>query len=156
MNDEYWSGALWVYQADITNDAMDAATQSYTITPGPGNEMEILPGSAVFNGDTVARTVIIRLLDGDGNVLFTIANISTGAALFLSTFSQISSRNEGMIAGRLVLSGTMQLFYQVSSVAVSQDSAASVVARIRGGVPTVAEAATAGVPVISINTERVF
>ncbi len=154
---EYWGGATWVYHASITNDAMDAATQTYTIVPGTGNEMEILYGQ-LFNGDTVARSIVVSIED-NGNELARLIALAAAAASFHSfpASDDPAVASTDLSAGaRLILSGNMALVGLVASVAVSQDSLFGVVARIRGGLPTVTEAASAGTPVISINTEQVF
>ncbi len=158
MSEDYWDGALWIYQADITNDASDAANHTYTIVPGTGNEMEILYGN-IFNGDTVARNTGVRLMDG-ANTLgwLTQFGSSTGAGIY-RMFPAVNISDNFPITGgksRLFMAGTMELEAIVTAVAISQDSAFAVVCRIRGGVPTVTETASAGVPVISINTEQVF
>lgn len=157
MSEDYWDGGTWVYHASITNDAMDAATQTYTIVPGAGNEMEILYGQ-IFNGDTVARSIVVSIED-NGNELARLIALAAAAASFHSfpASDDPAVASTDLSAGsRLIVSGTMQFVGLVASVAVSQDSLFAVVARIRGGLPTVTEGASAGVPVISINTEQVF
>ncbi len=155
MSEDYWDGALWVYHADITNDAMDAATQSYTIVPGVGNEMELLYGT-VLNGDTSARNALVEISDGANRIL-RIASFSLGAATNMPLpFKGADNADEVGSWTRFILAGTMQLEVSVAAVAVSQDSALGLCARIRGSLPLVTEAASAGTPVISINTEQVL
>jgi len=135
---------------------MDLATQTYTMTVGLGNELEVLY-LEVFNGDTSARVIDVSIDDGT-NVLWSLfrrAGTSTAAAGSLPWPHTGASILEGGHT-RLMMSGVMRLVASVAAVAVSQDSALSLVCRIRGPVPTVVEAASAGTPVISINTERVF
>ncbi len=156
MSEGYWDGALWVYHADITNDAMDAATQSYEIVPGAGNELEVLYGS-LFNGDTTDRQATLRFEDDADNVLARAwSRTLTAASAGQFPYAEDDFTTGVAAGGRYILSGTMVLHAEVAAVAVLQDSALGLVCRIRGGVPTVTEAASAGVPVISINTERVF
>ncbi len=153
MSEDYWDGGTWVYQADITNDAMDIANQEYSIQPGAGNEMEILYGF-IQNEDTSTRTIFIRIDDGAGNFLLNYT-ISTAAGLRAHIFPTVDNENRPNMS-RYVVSGTMRFIVSVLSVAVSQDSRFGIVCRIRGGAPTVTESASAGVPVININTEQVF
>ncbi len=157
MSEDYWDGALWVYQADITNDAMDIAAQSYTVVPGAGNEMEILYGE-LFNGDTSSRVADVTIDDGAnelGRLLALTANAASRHGFSL-LFTQTAAGGPASAGPRYIIAGTTRLVANVASVAVSQDTAFGLVCWIRGGVPTVTEAATAGVPVISINTEQVF
>ncbi len=156
MSEEYWDGALWVYQADITSDAMDAGDHIYTVVPGAGNELEVLYGS-LFNGDTSSRAANIQANDGT-NLIKHLGNESLGAGTFLPIFSVGPSNTADTILamGRLILAGTLQLVAQVSAVAVNQDTAFALVCRIRGAIPTVTEAMSAGTPVVSINREQVF
>ncbi len=156
MSEDYWDGGTWVYQADITNDAMDAANQIYTITPGVGNEMEVLYGS-LFNGDTSARNGNVRINDPSANLILHLANESVTAGAFIPVLSVGPSNTiDTHNYGRVILSGAMRLVVTITAVAVSEDSALGLVCRIRGSLPLVIESASAGTPVISINTEQVL
>ena len=149
-------GAIWVYQADITNGAGGAGSHTYTLTPGVGNEIEILQGE-VFNGDSSSR-VISSLVDDGANRLYPIQNdLTIGAAgRYAMPVGESMAANRNSVGySKYALAGTMRLVVTVASVAASQDSALGLVARIWGGVPDMVEAG-ASTPTININTERVF
>ncbi len=158
MSEDYWDGATWVYQTDITSDAMDAANHTYIIVPGAGNEIEILYGY-LFNGDISARAGSVRIDDGGnrlGSLIDDANNLAAGARRYFPVAANDSDDKPSGPSGRIFLSGTMRVFARVDAVSVTEDSAFSIVCRIRGGIPTVTEGASAGVPVISINKEQVF
>ncbi len=155
MSEGYWDGGTWVYHATITNDAMDAADQVYTVVPGRGNEMEILYGS-MFNGDTTDRNSTLEIDDGANRLVRFFSRTHTAGSIASFPYAE-DDFTAGVAAGpRFILGGTMRLVATVAAVAVSQDSALGLVCRIRGSIPIVTEAASAGVPVISINTEQTF
>lgn len=155
MSEDYWDGALWIYQADITNGAGGAGDQTYTLTVGTGNELEVLYGE-VFNGDTSARVVTVIIDDGT-NQITQILNLTAGAGARVAfPVSTTQGDSAGVAAGaRLIVAGTMRIVVRVAAVALSQDSALGLACRIRGGVPSVVEAG-ASTPTININTEQVF
>ncbi len=158
QSDDYWEGALWVYHASITNDAMDVATHTYTITVGAGNELEILFGS-VLQGDTSNRAVTVEITDGTNRLAVLIGStVNAGVRAAFPTATPFIAAGPILISAgtRIILGGAMELVVTIGAVAVSQDSALGLVCRIRGAVPTVVEAASAGTPVISIDTEQVF
>lgn len=160
MTDGYWDGALWVYQADITNGAGGGGDLTWTVVPGVGNEMEILYGD-IFNGDTAGRVVRINIDDGT-NHLASLLDDLTGFSLNAGVhhafpIGDVVAATGGNVSdgARILIAGTMRLVATVESVAASQDGAFALVARIRGGVPVVTEAGNS-TPTININTEQVF
>ncbi len=156
-DDAFWAGSLWVYQADITNGAGGAGDNSYTVTVGVGNELELLYGE-LFNGDTSARTVTVEIDDGT-NRIAQLLNVAADAAKRHGfPINDDISTGGGVVAGggrRFILAGAMRLIVTIAAVALSQDSALGLVCRIRGGAPTVVEAG-ASTPTININTEQTF
>lgn len=153
MIEKYWDGATWVYQADITNDGSNSGNHDYSLTQGEGDEMEVLYGN-VLNGDVASRTVTLEVRDPSGEVLYRMELVSVGAGVYTNFPHGDAAPATAAQAKRLILSGPMILFARVASVATSQDSAFGIVARIRGGVPTVTLASpTDAVEVV--NTNRV-
>lgn len=154
---EYWAGRLWVYQADITNGAGGAGNHSYTVIPGAGCEMEVLYGE-LFNGDVSNRTGSIVMEDNSTNRLVSILATTINAAARQSFPTAIvqASAGSGAAAGpRFILAGAMRLVATVAAVTLSENTALGLVCRVRGGVPSVAEAG-ASTPTINVNTEQVF
>ncbi len=139
MSGGYWEGATWVFNADITNDGSNSGTHEYDVSPGAGNEMEILYGM-LRNDDAAGRVTRVVITDATTNR--EIANLAQKDQT-LAAGAPVSFPNAGgavthVAAGsRLILSGGLTLHAQVAAVAVSQDTEFSIVARIRGGVPTV-------------------
>lgn len=159
MSEDYWEGALWVYQATITSDGVDAGDQVYTITIGAGSELEILYGT-IFNGDTAGRNVRVDIDDGTnriGQLLFaTSANAGASQSFPVGGAVEGSAGNVSGSGARYIVAGTMRIVATVFAVAVNQDSAFAIACRIRGDAPTVVETMSAGTPTIVINTEQVF
>ncbi len=156
MSKEFWSGATWVYQADITNGAGGAGNHVYTIVPGAGNELQILYGR-VLNGDTSSRTATAVIDDGTNELTrFMTLALTAGSAQSFPN-AEIGSTGGGSVADgpRFILSGTMRLVVTIAAVAASENTAFGLVCRIVGGVPTVTEAG-ASTPTINVNTEQVF
>jgi hypothetical protein len=136
----YWEGATWVYRANIVNDGVNAGNHVYLVSPGAGNEMEILYGS-LLNGDATNRSALARIEDDEGNILAEILlafTLNAGIRASFPAVDEAAATGMGLAAGsRLILSGAMQARFQISSVAVSEDTAFAIVCRIRGARPTV-------------------
>jgi len=149
--------ALWVYRASIVNGAGGGGTVSWTITPGAGVEMEIL-GGFLQNLDTSTRTGSITIRDDDDNdIAHAIRALGIGAG---SRSSYPSSPAQGsdlpVAAGPpSIVRGAMDIFASIAAVAASQDGLLTMIARIRGGLPTVTEAGNS-TPTITIDKEAVF
>lgn len=159
MSKDYWDGALWVYQATITNGGGGGGTNSYLIVPGAGNEMELLY-ARLFNGDTANRSAnAVIETNTAGEVLTRLIGINTTIAAGADRmwpYASTPADNAPMSGGsRVFIAGTMRLYFEVLSVGASDDTALGLVCRIRGGVPTVTETG-ASTPTIVTNVERVF
>ncbi len=155
MSDDYWDGALWVYNVLIANDGTGASDIRTTIVPGAGNEMELLYGM-IANLDGTTRTGNVYIRDAlAGNDLTRLFNESMTAGAIRS-FPTVGA-GDGVEAhgGRFFIAGTMSLEIELLAVALSQDARFGVVCRIRGAVPTATETG-GGTPVITIATEGVF
>ena len=157
MSEDYWEGATWVYHASITNNGSNSGNHDYVIVPGAGNEFQILTGT-IFNGDTSSRSVEGRIRDdGQRTLGYVIERDATVAAADQRAFPSTQSLGDGGPAqtSRFIVSGTMEVFLQVRLIAVNQDSQIGLVARIRGGLPTVTLTSPTGATEV-VNTNRVY
>ncbi len=160
MSEDYWDGALFVYHADITNGAGGSGTNSYTIVPGAGNELEILYGH-IFNGDTVARGTSLLISSG-ANLITTLLDDAPGLAINPGAVQSYPHNDEVNVDGgstvggvRLFLAGTMDFEGKLLAVGSSDDTRFAMAARLRGGMPIITEAGIS-TPTININVEQVF
>ncbi len=156
MTEAFWEGALFFYQATVTNGAGGAGVQSYTVTTGVGSEMELLYGE-FFNGDTAGVALTVAIDDGTNEGGELMAVTADAASRHSFPHSDIADAAGTHISAgvRIFLGGGMRLVATTASVAASQDTAFSFTARIRGAVPTVVEVG-ASTPTIVVNTEQVF
>jgi len=154
-----WEGATWAFQGTIANGAGGAGDQTYAVTPGEGNELEVLYGE-VLNGDTVARNVSVQVDDGTNIFAFVPWNgLSLGAGSrqgFPQAITGTSANLLGAVPTRLIVSGSMRLLVTVAAVAASQDSALGLVARLRGPTLPTVTLAGASTPTLTTNVNRVF
>ncbi len=129
----------WVYQANVTNDGSNSGNHDYVVTPGAGNEMEILYGG-ITNDDTSARTTEVRIRDDDDNILVKLIKVASTGVGETRPFPALgaSGADDSVASGsRLIVTGAMNVLARVSAVAISQDSMFTIVCRIKGGIPTV-------------------
>ncbi len=157
MSEDYWDGAMWAYEADITNGAGGAGENSYLISPGAGNEMEIFNG-VFFNGDSSPRIMTILMEGPSAEKLAMLLDLQVNAGTEhpLNTVDEAAQGDTFTSSGaRMPIGGTMRLAMRVAAVAASQDTAFGCFARIRGGLPIVTEAGIS-TPTININLEQVF
>lgn len=137
---EYWAGALWVLQGTIAN-AGTAGSATVTISPGQGNELEVLYGK-MQHDDASSRAVTVIARDDDDNEI---------ARFFSNSFanSQQNLPQEGTTGvetapTRRIVAGTMDIQMQVASLGANQTFTFSLCCRIRGGPPSVALTSAAG------------
>ncbi len=160
MSEDYWEGALYIYDADITNGAGGAGANSYNLTPGVGNEMEIL-SIRFLNGDVAGRVLTVEIRDDDNNVIIEIfpgVSLGAGATIMfphISSDANIAARSAWPNKTRAFLAGEMNVNLSLAAVAASQNTECSIVGRIRGGIPTATEVG-ASTPTINVNKEQVF
>lgn len=152
MSEEYWEGALFIYQSDIVNGAGGGGNISVVISPGVGNEMEVLMAE-ILNGDSSSRVLAGRTRNEDADKLRSIFSVNTAAGGNQAWPHGRTDQIGG--PGKLILSGDMDLFLLAESVAASQNASFSMEARLRGGVPTITESGNS-TPTITINSERVL
>ena len=139
MSEDYWEGRTWVYHADILNDETNSGTHSYEVSPGRGNELEVLYGR-LLNLDSTARTVNANVDDDAGNqighMIPTNFSLTQAQRIGFPVIDEANS-NAAVNSNRWFLSGAMTLQVEIASIAVSQDTVFSISCRIRGGLPTV-------------------
>ncbi len=148
--------ATWTYQADITNGAGGAGTQTYTITPGDRAYMDFLYGQ-VFQGDTVGRVITVAIDDGATNELTELMRITGDAASRHSIpHSDVAdAAGTHLSAGASIrISGAMDLIVTIAAVAASQDTAFGCACTIYGALPTASEVG-ASTPTINVNQEGI-
>lgn len=139
--EDYWHGATWCYHATITNDGSNSGNHVYVVVPGVGNEMEILYGE-ITQGDAAGRVAFVRIDAGAGTSVMgrLIRSATIGAGLIRSypNGGGGSADDDSIGAGaRLIVSGAMRIVAQVAAIAVSENTAFALVARVRNGPGTV-------------------
>ncbi len=153
-DDGYWAGATWVYQ--VVAEGSGVASHVYTVSPGVGNEFEILYGS-VDNRAASARTSEV-LIDDGANVLVPIStreNVNSGHFLGFP-HSEPAITNAAAGAGvRWFLAGGMRLVATLVSMSAGDVSAFGLVCRLRGGLPDVT-VSVGGTPTVTENRNEVF
>ena len=161
---EDWpAGQTWVFQGTVAEDAT-AGTHvcSLTVTPGAGNEFQVLYG-LIIGGATATAQLYSIFIDDGTNVISYIQNAfsstNSGATIGVGDNTLSASANltdELGLPSNPIVSGTMRLRMQVQTVAVSVTSTFAVACRIKGTVPTATLADPIGTPVLTTNTNRVF
>ncbi|MCJ2531781.1 MAG: hypothetical protein LN413_05700 [Candidatus Thermoplasmatota archaeon] len=137
MSEIWWDGATWVYHADILNDGANSGNHVYALTLGEGDEMIILYGNAL-NGDAAGRIATLEIEDDDADRISRFFSRTLGVGGVGSFPYAEDDFESGLAAGtRFIFSGPMVLRLTVAAVAVAQDTALGIAARIRGGRPTV-------------------
>ncbi len=141
MGEDYWEGATWVYQADITNDGSNSGLQSYEVTPGAGNEFYIMYGY-LHNGDAAGRTGNVLILSGTGgehltNLISSDATVGAADRRNFPAHGDANTDDRNSQPSMPIVSGTMTVLATMGAVAVNQDTQFAITCRIRGAVPTV-------------------
>ena len=161
---DYWGGSTWVWHGTIVNDGVTSGSHIYSVVPGEGNEMEILYGD-LLNGDTGARAVDSFIRDGDSvpnqHVLAIPAwqglSATAGQHMGFPATDEVTGGGKyAALSNRWILSGIMELFMRVNSVAVNENTAFSIVARIRGEKPTVTFTTPPSGSTTTVLTDRVY
>jgi|SRR5213594_2834439 len=167
-HDVWPAGATWVFQGTVLEDAT-AGTHvcTLTVTPGAGNELQLLYGRIDVGATATAQTASVRIDDGT-NSLTHIMNPGVNSGTTASeayVFPQASTGNTAALLAtnidfsavfNFLISGTMRLILQVATAAVSVTQTFAVVCRIKGALPTATLADSVGVPVLTTNTNAVF
>lgn len=138
----YWGGVSWLFNGTIVNAAGASGTHTYRFNPGEDNEFEILYGT-LRNGDTSSRSSfnsIQSLLPVNRIVAdLTPRSFAVAAAGFMPIMANDEvANNGGHRMQRPIVSGSnMVLDIALASVAANQDTAVTVMLRVRGDAPTV-------------------
>ncbi len=119
---EKW--AVWDYRATIVNDGVNSGNHTYLFTAGAGN-ICILLGGRVLNGDAAGRTVVVHLRNADLARIREILVLATVAAGKVRNFPTTEDTSDGGSASSpppVVVAGTENLFVQVASLAVNENT----------------------------------
>lgn len=152
----------FVAQGTVAEDAT-AGTHlcSLTVSPGAGNEMQLLYGKFVAGaGAANLCNIVIRDAVG-GNTLTSLIpdglSLASGAAVSFPGTGAIAAGQNAGAASPFIVSGLMAFVMTVSTATVSLTHTFSACFRIRDVPPTtVALADTVGTPTLTLNTNRVF
>lgn len=159
MTESHHDGALFVYRATIINGAA-IATPTCTLTPGQGNEFQLLMG-AISHDDATASTVTAALRDQDDNVL--VPFIDALASVTADSINYFPAPGTAVATGGNVpdfphgvfISGPMDLFLSATNIDATEGITVVIIGRVFGSVPGIVETA-GGTPTITISTERTF
>lgn len=159
----------WVFQGTIAEDAT-AGTHvcTLTVTPGAGNEMELIAARLVVGNTATAQSAQAFVTDGT-NIIYDLLNsdnqTSGVAALVFAipdpsvSFATIATSAGSPAAawGAFKISGTMSFVMRVTTAAVSVTQTFACAFRFRGTDPpegTLLD--TIGTSINTINTDSVF
>src|SRR5439155_8367768 len=110
---------------------------SLTVTPGAGNEFQLIGGSIIVGNGAANITDVI--VDDGTNELYRLLFLNTSLAAFTRTsFPNVltSAAGAGMQTSAylpVVVSGTMRLRLQVSTATISLTHTFAVAVRVKGG-----------------------
>ena len=149
-------GATYVFQGTIVNGGVTSGDHTYTIATQAGSELMIMYGD-VLNGDAAGRAGRVDVDDGTNILAKILGNAQTIGAGARRGFPVSGTVGDNQAPSPLIgfVSGGMRVIAVVSGIAVSEDTAFALVARIRGREPTVTVAGPAG-STATTNTNRVF
>ena len=158
--DAWPAGATWVFQGTVAEDAtVGTHVSSLTVTPGSGQEMQILYGGFVAGAG--AANLLTIVIDDGTNIITRFANatsLASGADLwFPSAVAGSSGSQAEFLPPNIIVSGTMRYKMSVSTATVSLTHTFSLAARLKtSALPTATLADTVGTPTLVTNTNRVF
>ncbi len=159
--------ATYVIQGTVAEDAT-AGTHvcSLTVTPGAGNEMQVLGGRIAVGATATAQTAQSNITDGTNIVMDLLNPAATSTTVSGLVFNIVNGASRfdvyaaasdpGSAQANYIVSGTMQLILKVTTTAVSVTQTFAVVLGIRYGVPTATLADSVGTPTLTTNTSGVF
>jgi hypothetical protein len=154
-----YTDLTWVFQGTVAEDATAGTHNvSLTITPGTGNELELIYGSLGV-GAGAGQTVDIFIDDGTNLLTEFVRAFAAASGDFLSFPSQAATNAAKQPlggGGKYIVSGTMRLKILIVTATISLTDTFAVVCRVKGAVPTATLADTVGTPVVTTNTNKVF
>lgn len=153
MSEDYWDGATWVLHGTIATDASTAGTVKAVISPGAGNDLEILYGF-IEHTDASSRTCTVYIRDDGARTLSRLVQEAFASSRRMFP-QQGTDAAEARGTLRLIMSGLMDLLIQVASMSVSDTFTFAVVVRTRGGMPTATLSGPSGAT-LTTNTKKVF
>jgi hypothetical protein len=156
--DAWPAGATWVFQGTVAEDAT-AGTHvcTLTVSPGAGNEMEVLY-CRILAGAGAANLTNIKINDGTNVLSQLIVNnlsLASGEQVNWPTTVNTTQSSYNSYA-KACVSGTMNFVLSVSTATVSLVHTFAVVCRIKGAKPTATLNDTIGTSTNTVNTNQVF
>ncbi len=158
---ETYEGALFVYQSTIINGGGGGGTVSVVLTPGAGNEFELLWGRISHN-DATASDIDVHIRDDGDRVLASLFDVDAVTQNSVCQFptapaAAATSGNVGdtPAATRFLIAGGMDLYMAALLIDLSEGSTNVIVGRVFGAVPTIVETGNS-TPAITINTEQTY
>jgi hypothetical protein len=157
---ENWpAGRTYVFQGTVAEDGTAGThVSSLVVSPGAGNEMQIIAGE-INAGNGAANLTNAIVDDGTNNIYRLIpSNLSLAANENVSfpTTSKGVTLNHASSPGAYFVSGAMRLRLSISTATVSLTHGFAVACRFKGAKPTAALADTIGSPTLTTNTDAVF
>ncbi len=146
--------ATWILQGTVAGDNAGGADYACTVTPGVGNELDVLYGDILHNDTSGRLTQVVSRGDGDEILATLIQETLTNARRgFPDSDTRAAPPSSPL---RLLLSGGMNLIFSVDAMAQDKLMTFALCGRINGGVPTVATTVSAGTKTETINTNKVI
>ncbi len=134
---------------------------SVVLTPGAGNEFELLWGRISHN-DATASDIDVHIRDDGDRVLASLYDMDAVTQNSVCQFptAPIVAATAGNVtdtpaATRLFISGTIDLYMAALLIDLSEGSTNVIVGRVYGDVPSIVETGNS-TPTITINTETVY
>ena len=157
-------GRTYVFRGTVGEDATAGThVSSLTITPGAGNEIQMLYGR-IQNGNTATSQTMAAYVDDGTSQLTIYLSMADTSALVQRSFPTITALTTNVNAYAqlapytpgFVVSGTMRVVLQVTTTAVSVTQAFTIVLRVFGDSPTFTLADTVGTPTLTTDTSGFF
>lgn len=160
--------ATWMFVGSVAEDATGGThTTSLSISPGAGQELELVAGSIQVGNTATAQTPNVQVLDDGANFLYPVYNennVSFTTANLIHGFTEVSQTAAiqatgigNLTPGRVIVSGAAVIKLSVTTAAVSVTHTYAFVCRLRGSaLPTATLADTVGTPVLTTTTNKVI
>lgn len=157
--DEQDRWTTWVFQGTVGEDStVGTHNSSLTVTPGAGNEMQLLYGR--IQGGAGAANLLTITIDDGTNVIHRIADsLSLASGQYFNFPNSLAPAAQAIgnpMPASNIISGTMRWIAQISTATVSLTHTFAVACRIKGALPTATLADSLGTPTLTTNTSAVF